>query len=82
MHQEVRDHTTRDQLQNNFFKHHYIFVGMAGNPVVISSSFYLFCIKLCFNFFLNEQAKDLPFSLIKKKRVGRLINGWPKNRFC
>jgi hypothetical protein len=25
--------------------------------------------------FLNEQAKDLPFSLIKKKRVGRLTNG-------
>jgi hypothetical protein len=47
MHQEVHDHTTRDQLQNNLFEHHYVFVGMAGNPVVISSCFYLFCIKLC-----------------------------------
>jgi hypothetical protein len=47
MHQEVRDHTTRDQFQNNLFEHHYVFVGMAGNPIVISSCFYLFCIKLC-----------------------------------
>jgi hypothetical protein len=29
---------------------------------------------LSLQFFLNE-AEDLPFLLIKKKRVGRLING-------